>query len=131
MRNLEIVEVDRSTDKTGAFPDDSLFRVHFDNLPRPAYIWRRHGNTDDFVFVAYNRAAGALSYSNSRALLGCLASSLQAGIKYDLRADLQVAATRGVVGKREVEYRYIATGAVRNLSLTFVPLSNDICILHT
>ena len=131
MRNLETVEVDRSSDRIGAFPDDSLFRVHFDNLPRPAYIWRRHGKTDDFVFAAYNRAAGALSYSDARALVGCLASSLQAGIKYDMRADLEISSTRGVIVKREVEYRYIASGAVRNLSLTYVPMSSDICILHT
>jgi PAS domain S-box-containing protein len=130
MRNLETLEVDRSTANLG-FPDDSLFRVHFDNLPRPAYIWRRHGNANDFVFVAYNRAAGNLSYSDARALLGSLASSLQAGIKYDMRADLHVCATRGVIVKREVEYRYIATGAVRNLALTIVPLSADICVLHT
>jgi PAS domain S-box-containing protein len=131
MRNLETVEVDRSTDPSGAFPDDSLFRVHFDNLPRPAYIWRRHGTTDDFVFVAYNRAAGALTYSNVRALVGCLASSLQAGIEYDMRADLHTCVTQGVIVKREVQYRYIATGAIRNLALTIVPLSADICVLHT
>jgi len=29
--------------------------------------------------------------------------------------------------KREVDYRYIASGAVRRLALTLVPLADDIC----
>src|SRR5262245_24536915 len=111
MRNLESVERDRSTGRVVAFPDDSLFRVHFDNLPRPAYIWRRDGNADDFVLVAYNRAAAALSYSDVESLVGRPVSSIQAGASHDLRADLDVASSRGIVVKREVEYRYIATGA--------------------
>lgn len=129
--SLESVEVDRPTGKVGEYPDDSLFRVHFDNLPRPAYIWRRHGHTDDFTLVAYNRAAGSLSYSKVEALIGSLASALQAGSDHDLRADLEACATRGIIVKREIEYRYLATGTVRNLALNIAPLSSDICVLHT
>jgi PAS domain S-box-containing protein len=131
MRNFETVDVDRSTEKVSAIRDDSLFRAHFDNLPRPAYIWQRQGTTDDFTLVAYNRAAGALSFSNVSALVGQLASKLQAHSKHDLRADLELCASRGIVVRREVEYGYIGSGAVRSLALAIVPLTADLCVLHS
>ena len=43
--------------------DGALFRVHFDNLPGPAYMWQRDG--DEFRLVAHNRAAGALPLQQS------------------------------------------------------------------
>jgi len=126
---FESIEVGRSSGGFAVLPDQDLFRVHFDNLPRPAYIWQRQGN--DFVLIAYNRAAGVLEYSNVAALVGKTATELQAHSSHDLFADLEHCATRGVIVKRELEYRYINTRARRDLDVTIVPLSADIVVLHT
>jgi PAS domain S-box-containing protein len=126
---FETTEVGRSSGDFAALPDQDLFRVHFDNLPRPAYIWRRRGS--DFVLIAYNRAAGELEYSNVAALVGKTATDLQADSNHDLFADLERCATHGVIVKRETEYRYVASGARRNIDVTIVPLSTDIVVLHT
>ena len=126
---FETIEVGGSSGDFASLPDQALFRVHFDNLPRPAYIWRRRGS--DFVLIAYNRAASGLKYSNVAALVGKTATELQAGANHDLFADLERCATDGVIVKREVEYHYIATRARRDLDITIVPLSTDIVVLHT
>jgi len=126
---FESIEVGRSSGGFAVLPDQDLFRVHFDNLPRPAYIWQRQ--REDFVLIAYNRAAGDLEYSNVAALVGKTAMELQAGSNHDLFADLERCATNGVIVKREAEYRYIKSGTRRDIDVTIVPLSTDIVVLHT
>ena len=126
---FESIEVGRSSGGFAVLPDQDLFRVHFDNLPRPAYIWQRQG--DDFVLIAYNRAAGNLEYSNVAALVGKTATELQAGSNHDLFADLERCATKGVIVKREAQYSYIKSGTRRDIDVTIVPLSTDIVVLHT
>jgi two-component system, LuxR family, sensor kinase FixL len=126
---FETNEIGRSSSGFAALADQDLFRVHFENLPRPAYIWRREGG--DFALVAYNRAAGEVPYSDVASLLGKTASDLQAAAAHDLFADLEHCARKRVILKREAEFRYIATGLQRNLEITIVPLSDDIVVLHT
>ncbi len=108
--------------------DDALFRAHFDNLPGPAYMWRRDGG--EFRLIAHNRAAGALHFSNVANLLGVSAHELTAGQPHDLCADLELAASRGIIVKREIDYRYFASHTVRRLALSLVPLSADIVVVH-
>ncbi|HVS25486.1 MAG TPA: PAS domain S-box protein [Gammaproteobacteria bacterium] len=129
MRTFETIEIGLSSGSFAALPDQDLFRVHFDNLPRPAYIWRREGK--DFALIAYNRAAAELPHSDVASLIGKTASVLQAGSAHDLLGDLENCANNRVIVKREVEYSYIATGVRRTLDLTIVPLSADIVVLHT
>ncbi len=126
---FETFEIGRSPGGVASLADQDLFRVHFDNLPRPAYIWRREGN--DFALVAYNRAASEVPYSDVASLLGKTATDLQAESAHELFADLEHCARQRVILKREAEFRYIATGARRNLEITIVPLSDDIVVLHT
>jgi PAS domain S-box-containing protein len=126
---FETIETGRSSNSFAALTDQDLFRVHFENLPRPAYIWRREGG--DFALVAYNRAASELPYSDVASLLGKTASDLQAESAHDLFGDLEHCARKRVILKREAEFRYIATGMRRNLEITIVPLSDDIVVLHT
>jgi PAS domain S-box-containing protein len=126
---FETIELGRSPGNFSALDDEDLFRVHFDNLPRPAYIWRREGN--DFAFVAYNRAAGEVPYSDVASLLGRTASELQSVSAHDLFGDLEHSARERVIVKREAEFRYIGTGARRTLEVTIVPLSADIVVVHT
>ncbi len=114
---------------SSGLPDDSLFRIHFESLPGPAYIWQRAG--DDFVLVALNRAAGALPFSRIEEHLGKRVTELQKPANYDLRRDLEHCAARGVIVRREVDYRYIATDFVRRLAISIVPVSRDTVVLHT
>jgi two-component system, LuxR family, sensor kinase FixL len=126
---FETIEIGRSSGGFAVLADQDLFRVHFENLPRPAYIWRREGH--DFVLVAYNRAASAVPYSDVASLLGKTASDLRAETAHDLFGDLEHCARKRVILKREAEFRYIGTGTRRNLEITIVPLSDDIAVLHT
>jgi len=129
VRTSETIEIGLSSGSFAALPDEDLFRVHFDNLPRPAYIWRREGK--DFALIAYNRAAAELPHSDVASLIGKTASALQAGSAHDMLGDLENCAKNRVIVKREVEHRYIGTGVRRTLDLTIVPLSADIVVLHT
>src|SRR5262249_31252878 len=107
LTSAEAKGTDRATAVEPALPDDSLFRVHFESLPGPAYIWRRLAG--EFVLVAYNAAAAALRFSRVAGYVGMPVTELQRGSNHDLARDLDVAATRGVVIRREFDYRYIAT----------------------
>lgn len=129
LTRADAVETARSTAVSTPLPDDSLFRTHFENLPGPAYIWERTG--DDFVLVAHNRAAGALQFSRVADYIGMRVSDLQKHYGQDLRRDLELCATRGITVRREADLRYIASGIVRRLAISVVPLSRDIVILHT
>ena len=118
-----------ASDGLASTPDENLFRVHFDNLPGPAYIFRRSG--DDFVLIAHNRAAAALEFSDATKLVGMRSKQLLVDGGHDLTRDLERCASSGVVVKREVDHRYWSTGAARRLALCAVPLSSDVVVLHT
>ena len=125
---LQTIEIGRSSGGLAALTDQDLFRVHFENLPRPAYIWRREG--EDFALVAYNRAASEVPYSNVASLLNMTAKDLRAASTQNLFGDLEHCARERVILKREADFRY-TTGMRRNLEITMVPLSDDIVVLHT
>jgi PAS domain S-box-containing protein len=129
LKSAEASGTDRATAVKPALPDDSLFRAHFESLPGPAYVWRRVD--DDFVLVAYNAAAGALRFSKVADFVGRTVTELQTGSSHDLRRDLDQAATRGTVIRREIDYRYIGSKTERRLAVNIVPLSPEIVILHT
>jgi PAS domain S-box-containing protein len=129
LTRADAVDTGRSAAVSTPLPDDSLFRIHFENLPGPAYIWQRAG--DDFLLVAHNRAAGALQFSRVADYLGMRVSDLQKTYSHDLRRELDLCATRGITVRRECDWRYIASGIVRRLAISIVPLSRDIVVLHT
>ncbi len=129
LTRAETTESELQRTRRNALPDESFFRTHFDNLPGPAYIWKRSG--DDFLLVAYNRAAGALSFSKIADHVGKTLSSLQSNVGVDLLADLEMSASRGIVVTREIDHRYLGTDTVRRLTLSLVPVSDEIVVLHT
>ena len=116
-------------DSFASIPDASLFRTHFENLPGPAYIWRRSGG--DFVLIAHNRAAASLKFSDPSNLIGMRSHELLVEGSHDITQDLEHCARDGVVVSREVDHRYWSTGAMRRLALRVVPLSADVVVLHT
>jgi PAS domain S-box-containing protein len=118
-----------ATDTLAAAPDAGLFRIHFENQPGPAYIFRRSG--DDFVLIAHNRAAAALQHSDVSKSVGLRSREMLVEGGHDLKLDLERAVTQGVVVKREVDHRYWSTGTMRRLALCAVPLTEDVVVLHT
>lgn len=129
LTSAEANGTERATAGKPALPNDNLFRTHFESLPGPAYIWRRLD--DDFALVAYNAAAASLRHSHVAEYVGMRCGDLQAGSGHDLRRDLDHAAARGTVVRREVDYRFIGTQTVRRLVISLVPLSPEIVVLHT
>lgn len=105
---------------------DRLFRTHFENLPDPAFMWRRDG--DDFRLVAHNRAGAFVSEVAVGDFIGVCASELYKD-QPDVAASLHGCADSGMVVEREFDYRY-SSGAVRRLLATYVPLNPEIVVAH-
>lgn len=106
--------------------DESLFKLHFENLPGPAYIWRRCG--DDFELVALNKAA--LERIRTKAPefhLGCRARTVQNDV--DFVGILGGCLDQGEVRKFEGDYRY-RSGEVRRLYVTLIPIRDDHVVHH-
>ncbi|HEY8521185.1 MAG TPA: PAS domain S-box protein [Gammaproteobacteria bacterium] len=110
---------------------DASFDRLFDGLPHPAYIWQRCG--DDFELIRLSRAAVELPFSEGARLLGRKASDLQAasGGTHDLLSDLRTCLDQNVIVRRDVDHPYIASGVVRRLSVTIVPLTPTTAVMHT
>jgi two-component system, LuxR family, sensor kinase FixL len=106
--------------------DDRLFRTHFENLPGPAFIWRRDG--DDFRLLAHNRAGAVLDESRMTPLIGGRASELYPD-RPDVLADLRYCAEHGEIVQREAQHRS-RTGKVGDLVVTVVPLGPDLVVAH-
>jgi PAS domain S-box-containing protein len=107
--------------------DESLFRAHFENLPGPAYIWRREGS--DFKLVACNKAAVERVRTMAREfVVGCSAAALQQGL--DFVGVLENCLVRGRTQRLEIDYQY-RSGIVRRLSVTLVPIHSDHVVHHT
>jgi PAS domain S-box-containing protein len=106
--------------------DDRLFRTHFENLPGPAFIWRRDGG--DFRLLAHNRAGARIAEDRSGSHVGRLASELYPD-RPDILADLRVCAERGEVVHREAVFQF-RKGAAAELVVTVVPLAPDLVVAH-
>lgn len=106
--------------------DDRLFRMHFENLPGPAFIWRREG--DDFRLIAHNRAGAQIAEDRMGSHLGSRASELYPE-RPDILADLRFCAERGDVVHREATFRFLS-GRVVEMVVTVVPLTSDLVVAH-
>ncbi len=107
--------------------DESLFKAHFENLPGPAYIWRRAD--DDFELVACNKAAlERLRTVATEFHLGCRASAKQ-NDDSEFVATLHGCLGDGQVRKLETDYRY-RSGQVRRLAVTLIPICGDYVVHH-
>jgi PAS domain S-box-containing protein len=107
--------------------ESGLFRAHFEHLPGPAYIWERSG--EDFRLITHNRAAGQLSLSRIRELIGIGARELFVN-QPQILSDLYECARTGLTVARETDLAYTA-GRVRKIAMTCVPLTSDIVVIHT
>jgi two-component system, LuxR family, sensor kinase FixL len=106
--------------------DDRLFRLHFDNLPGPAFLWQRDG--EDFRLIAYNRAGALVGARDVDSVLGTSASELYAD-RPDILAHIKSSADDGVALRRETDFRF-RDGSAHTLAVTCVPLSRDTVVAH-
>jgi PAS domain-containing protein len=116
-----------SAGNLGSGPDERLFRAHFENLPGPAYIWRRFG--DDFELIAHNKAAGTLPESSGADFLGASARALQ-GEYVAFLPLLHRCVDTVTVLREEIDYRY-KSGTSKRLVVTLIPVTPDILVQHT
>ena len=107
-------------------PDGGLFRAHFEQLPGPAYVWRRSG--DDFELIAHNRAALRLANGDVRDLLGSLAGDLFRDRPDIIESIHQCADTQSIMVK-ETNLTFVS-GVTRRMLMTRIPLSADIVVGH-
>jgi two-component system sensor kinase FixL len=122
---MPMIDAESPSPASAGEVDDQLFRLHFDNLPGPAYIWRRAG--EDFRLIAYNRA-GAHVGANVDSVLGTAASQLYSD-RPDILDHLQSSADGRVVLHRETDLQF-RDGSAHTLAVTCVPLSRDMVVAH-
>jgi two-component system, LuxR family, sensor kinase FixL len=111
------------TDEVLGLPDESLFRAHFEALPKPAYIWRRFG--DDFRLIAHNKAAADAAGACVSETLGMSAKSLHR----DFVPRLSRCVESDAVIRDEIDYP-MPPNESRRLIVTLIPLAPDIVVQH-
>ena len=112
-----------------AIPVADPLRIHFENLPGPAYLWQRVG--DDFVLVGYNHAAAEVSVSRISELVGRRTSEVTGSDAPHARAALMRCLAERTVVTFETDFVYPSTQVRRRLVLTLIPVSVDTAIVHT
>jgi PAS domain S-box-containing protein len=108
--------------------NDTLFQLHFEHLPGPAYIWQH--SDPDFTLIAHNRAAASLPFSHVKQIVGKTAAQIQSE-NYSLHDDLLECLKTNRVRKRKIDLHYGTTGITRPVLVTVVPLSDIHIVMHT
>ncbi|HEU4620051.1 MAG TPA: ATP-binding protein [Gammaproteobacteria bacterium] len=105
--------------------NESLFRLHFENLPGPAYLWRRKG--EGFSLIGYNRAAAQRGDAEAVAALG-LGTGDATKSAY-LQAGLRACLDSRAVTRHESDLRCGAEEP-RRVVHTLVPVAADVLVHH-
>ena len=105
---------------------DEHFRLLFEYLPWPAYVWRRCG--DDLELIAHNRSAKQLDYTGIEQIAGIKASELYPADSIYLR-DLHRCLDDFEVVDWEGDFEFVS-GITRRMSVVYVPLSSDVLVVH-
>lgn len=108
---------------------ESVSRVsaYFEEMPTPAYLWRREG--DDLILRRFNKAATARWGDSTDDLIGSRACVLCAD-RPDVIADITRCLEEQVSITRETDYATKGLGT-RRLVITYVPVSSDSVVAHT
>ena len=106
---------------------EGLLRAQYQGLPMPAFTWRRSG--DDIVLVDYNQAALTVTEGGISEFVGTTAEALYGSDAPDIMADLQQCLAGRQPIRREIPYRFRSTGRVKDLVVTYVPVSQDVVMV--
>ncbi|HYO91608.1 MAG TPA: PAS domain S-box protein, partial [Pyrinomonadaceae bacterium] len=96
---------------------EEKFRAQYKGLPLPTYSWRRVG--DDFVLVDYNDAALEITQGKMQQFVGRRASDMYEDSP-DIVEDFRRCFEEKRVIRRELDYRFRATGETKRLDTTYV-----------
>ncbi len=112
-----------------ASPVADPLRSHFENLPGPAYLWRRSG--DDYVLAGYNEAAARVPENRIGTMLGRRIDQVTGAVADEARAALDRCLAEERVVRVETAFDFPATGGVRRqVVVTVIPVSADTAIAH-
>ncbi|MBD0327513.1 MAG: PAS domain S-box protein, partial [Pyrinomonadaceae bacterium] len=107
---------------------EEKFRAQYKGLPLPTYSWRRVG--EDFVLVDSNDAAQEITRGNMQRFVGRRASELY-GDSPDILEDFRRCFEEQTVVRRELDYRFRATGERKRLDATYVFVPPDMVMVYT
>ncbi len=106
---------------------EERFRTFFQNIPEPAYLWRRTG--DDFELATHNTASVTYTDGQVTSLVGRRLRDLYAE-RPDIVADVGRCLAEQSVLTRQMQYRF-TTGKVVDLEVWYVPIPPDTVVVHT
>ena len=110
----------------GTIEQDPL-QAQYDGIPVPCYTWRRE--EDGFILERANRAAHELRPGRLERSIGAPATEIHRQ-RPDIVADLESALRGGEILRREMEFTFEATGEVRRLDVSYVPVPPDRVMVH-
>ncbi|MBA3943355.1 MAG: PAS domain S-box protein [Herpetosiphonaceae bacterium] len=113
---------------TGSGPVDERFHAQYHGLPIPTYIWQYTGTS--FVMRDCNDAADRMNDGRSGQLLGKTSNELF-GTTSPIVAEIERSFVERTTFSREMTHRLIATGATRELNVTYVFVPPDLVLVHT
>ncbi len=107
---------------------EERYRAQFMGFPVPAFAWQQQA--EDFVLVAYNHAAEAVTHGRIEAMLGGRAGDFYADAP-EVVADLRRCAAGTAAGQRSRWYRFYDGGEARYLHFTYTLVPDGLVIVHT
>lgn len=106
---------------------EKLCRAQYEASPIPTFSWRKKG--EDFVLVDFNPAAGEFTHGRAVNIMGMTIRELYPDMP-QLERDFEHCLAGRKVFKREDEFRLRTTGEVKQLTVTFAPVSRDLIMVH-
>jgi len=107
---------------------EEQFRTEFQAVPVPVYMWRKTG--DDFTLVDFNDAAVAMTRGGVRRVVGQTLGQWYEG-RPDIIDDVWRCFREHAVVRRDMPYRFSATGEIRHLIVAYVYVPPETVMVHT
>lgn len=107
--------------------NEERFRQQYRGIPIPTYTWQCRDH--EFVLIDYNDAAEEFMLGETRSFVGMTARTIFRD-EPDIPADLERCFHDRTTFKREMEYRFRATGAIHFLASTYVFVPPDLIMVH-
>lgn len=107
---------------------DDRFQSLYEGSPVPIFVWQKRD--DDFIFVAYNHAAGEMTLNKVDSLLGERATVFFADTP-DLLEYLKLCFSERRTIRKQTLFRLHSTGVLKDIEVSFVFVPPDQVLVHT